>query len=546
MSRVLVIGLDAVTFDLIQPWASEGLLPNFRRLMTNGAWGRLESTIPPVTAVAWNAFATGKNPGKCGVFDFVRREAGGYGIRVVNGGSRKTKPFWRLLDHHGLCAGVINMPMTYPPDHLEHGFIVSGFDAPGLTCDSVYPPHLKELLEQYAYVVHPTHTNLEDWRKSLFEVFEVQARAFWELDRSQPWDCLTMVFMQLDIAQHLFWHEMETGDSPWGDVIKQLYRRADAFLGKVLSTLDSDTTLMVVSDHGAGPLKKAVSINRWLLQEGYLVPRRQGVLKRAFNETLRKALTLLNMHFAKCIKKRLKRSFAGFRGEVESYLVTAQIDWTKTKAFALGEYGGIYINLRGREDQGTVPPKEYDLLREKIAAQLLNLRDPDTDKAVIQQVYRREKIYSGAYVEEAPDLILDWDYAYDCRERVGTGHQDIFENEATYIAFADYKKTGVHRRHGIFLMYGSPARPGYVEGARLMDIAPTLLHLLGIPVPDDMDGHVLSDALEPDWLAQHPITYQAVKPDADAGLALGYDKNEEAQIKERLRALGYLDSIAMR
>jgi predicted AlkP superfamily phosphohydrolase/phosphomutase len=354
-----------------------------------------------------------------------------------------------------------------------------------------------------------------------------------------------MVFMQLDIAQHLFWREMETGDPRWGDVIKRLYQTADELLEEVLRILDSDTTLIVVSDHGAGPLRKSVSINRWLLRQGYLVLRKQKVLTKTFNETLLKTLTLLNTHLSKCIKTILKRRLARIRDEVESYLVTTQIDWTKTKAFTLGEYGGIYINLRAREDQGIVPPEDYDQLRDEIAAELLNLRDPDTGEAVVQHVYRREEIYSGAYVEEAPDLVLDWDYAYDCRERVGTGHQDVFESEATYIPFADYTKTGVHRSHGIFLMYGSPARPGCVEGASLMDIAPTLLHLLGIPVPVDMDGHVLTDALEPDWLAQHPISYRTVEPDADAGQALSYDKNEEAQIRERLRALGYLDSIGM-
>jgi arylsulfatase A-like enzyme len=144
-------------------------------------------------------------------------------------------------------------------------------------------------------------------------------------------------------------------------------------------------------------------------------------------------------------------------------------------------------------------------------------------------------------VEQAPDLVLDWNYAYDCRERVGTEHQDVFEDEATYIPFANYKKTGVHRRHGVFLMVGAPAKPGRVEGARLMDIAPTLLHLVGIPVPDDMDGCVLVDALQPDWLARHPITCQAVQSDTDEGQAFGYQEGEEAQVRKRLRALGYLD-----
>ena len=172
---------------------------------------------------------------------------------------------------------------------------------------------------------------------------------------------------------------------------------------------------------------------------------------------------------------------------------------------------------------------------------MLTLRDPDTSEAVIRRVYRREEVYTGAYVKQAPDLVLDWDYAYDCRERVGSQHQGVFEDEATYIPFADYKKTGVHRRHGIFLMYGAPARPGCVEGARLMDIAPTLLHLVGVPVPDDMDGRVVTECLDPDWLAQHPISYQTVEPACDEGQTSGYDENEEAGVKERLRALGYLD-----
>ena len=542
MSRVLVIGLDAATFDLIEPWMAEGLLPSFHRLMSEGAWGRLESTIPPVTAVAWNAFATGKNPGKHGLFDFVRREAGSYSIRVVNGASRRAEPFWRLLDRNGLRVGVVNVPMTYPPDRLQHGFVISGLDAPGWDSDFVYPPRLKELLAHCEYEIHPTHTSLEDWRESLFEVFDVQVRAFWELYHTQPWAALIMVFMQLDIAQHLFWREMEAGDPLWGDVIRRLYQKADEFLGKVLDALDGGTTLVVVSGHGAGPLKKAVSINQWLFRQGYLVLRRHRESEKGFNETLLRVCTLMNMRLCERFKTACKERLAWARDRIESYLLATQIDWTKTQAFAMGEYGGIFINLQGREEQGIVLSEEYEPLRDEIAARLLTLRDPDNGKAIIQRVYKREEIYSGAYVEWAPDLVLDWgDYSYDCRERVGTEHQDVFENEATYIPFADYKKTGVHRRHGIFLMHGLPARSGRVEGARLMDVAPTLLHLLGIPVPDDMDGCVLVNALKPDWLARHPVAYQTVEPDADDGRACGYSEHETVQMREHLRALGYLD-----
>lgn len=540
-TRVLILGLDAATFDLIEPWVQEGRLPHFQCLMKMGVWGRLESTIPPVTAVAWNTFATGKNPGKHGVFDFVRREADGYHIRMVGGGSRKATPFWRLLDRYGIRTGVINMPMTYPPDHLKHGFVISGFDAPGFESDFVHPPYLKEMLKRIGYVISPTKTSRETWAQSLFESFEVQKRAFWELKRSQPWDVLITVFMQLDHAQHLFWREMETKDSQFSDLILRLYQKADALVGSVLDDLDDDTVLIVVSDHGAGPLRKAVSINQWLFHEGYLALKKSGSVRHIWNKALLRGFTFLKMRLPSSVKSFLRKRLAWVRDEAESYLLAGRIDWSRTQAFAMGEYGGIFINLKGRESEGIVPPEDYERLRSEIAEKLSALRDPDTGQLVIHRVFRREEIYNGPYVEQAPDLVLHWDYAYDCRERAGSEHHDIFEEEASYLAFTDYKKTGVHRLQGVLLMYGPPVQPGIVEGARLMDIAPTLLHLLGVPVPDDMDGRVLTEALKPEWLAQHPITYQTVEPDADESQDSIYGEAEEAQVKERLRALGYLD-----
>lgn len=541
MQRVCLIGLDSATFDLIKPWVGESYLPNFQRLMEQGAWGRLESTIPPVSAVAWNAFATGKNPGKYGVFDFVRRETDGYSIRLVNGGNRKAMPFWRLLDRYGTRVGVINMPMTYPPDRLGHGFVISGFDTPGFESDFVHPPHLKEVLSQHGYRIHPTKTTREIWKQSLFEVFNVQKRVFWEFYNKQPWDVLVMVFMQLDVAQHLFWREMETQVSQFGDVILRLYQEADALLGEVLDELDDDTMLIVVSDHGAGPLRKAVSINQWLFKEGYLALKQTSLFQHLRQRVLLRMLTTLKTYLPPAVKTPLKERFDWVRDKAESSLIAGQIDWTNTQAFSLGEYGGIFINLQGREAGGIVLPEEYERVRSEIAEKLAGLKDPDTDQPVIQQVYRREEIYKGPYVDQAPDLVLHWDYAYDCRERVGSEYHDIFENEASYLAFADYKKTGVHRLQGVFLMYGPPVQPGNVEGSRLMDIAPTLLHLLGVSVPDDMDGRVLTDAFQPRWLDRHPIAYQTVEPDTDVDRGTGYDEAEEAQVKERLRALGYLD-----
>lgn len=539
--RILVIGLDSATFDLIEPWMQEGQLPHFKRLMETGAWGRLESTIPPVTAVAWNSLGTGKNPGKHGIFDFVRREAGGYDVRVVSGGSRKATPFWKILDRQGLRVGVINMPMTYPPDRLEKGFIISGFDAPGLESDFVHPPQLKEVLQRSGYVIAPLERTRLAWRKKLFESFQIQKRTFLELKRTQCWDAIIMVFMQLDQVQHLFWHEMETQAPLFGNTILQFYQEADALLGEILKELDDDTMLMVVSDHGAGPLRKAVSINQWLFKEGYLAFKQTSPFQRLRQRALLRIFTTLKMYLPPSMKTYLKERFDWIRDKAESHLVTSQIDWTRTRAFSLGEYGGVFINLQGREARGIVPSEEYERLRSEIAEKLAKLKDPDTGAPVIQRVYRREKIYNGPHVGQAPDLVLHWNYAYDCRERVGSEYQDVFEDEAAYLPFADYKKTGVHRLQGVFLLYGPFVQPGYLEEARLVDIAPTLLHLLGVPVPDDMDGRVLTEALDPQWLTCHPITHTTPDTHGGEGEEFEYGNQDEALIEERLRALGYLD-----
>jgi len=540
-NRVLVLGLDGTTFDLIEPWAAQGLLPNFRHLMDRGAWGRLESTTPPVTAVAWNTFATGTNPGKHGVFDFVRRDASGYGVHVVNGSERKATPFWRILDRRGLHTGVISMPMCYPPDHLEHGFVVAGFDAPGLESEFAYPPEFTARLRRLGYRMHANTVNRQAWGKDLLALFDAKRRVFWELYHSEPWDLLFMVFMQMDAAQHLFWKDMEVHTPGLGEVIPRLYQQCDALLGQVMGTLRAEDLLVVVSDHGAGPLVKSVSINQWLCREGFLTLRKQSTFRTALNKSLLRTFVMLSKYLPKPVKTRLKSRFGWVRDGVESYLLSSRVDWSRTSAFALGEFGGVYINLQGRESQGTVARQDYDRLRNEIAARLLTLRDPENGRQVIQRVYRREEVYSGPHVDQAPDLVLEWDYAYDCRERVGSEHHDVFERESAYRAFTDHKKTGVHRKHGILLMYGPQVQPGQLRGPRLVDLAPTLLHALGVPIPNDMDGHVLTEALQPEWITSHPIRFQESQTEADGPEPGGYTQSEEEQVKQHLRSLGYLD-----
>jgi predicted AlkP superfamily phosphohydrolase/phosphomutase len=542
-NRILVLGLDAATPELIEPWAEEGYLPHFRQLMRLGMWGRLRSTVPPSSAPAWSSLATGKNPGKHGIFTFVLRKSDGYTIQSVSGGHRKATPLWRILDRQGFRVGVVNMPMTYPPNRLEHGFMISGFDAPGLESDFVYPPHLKPVLRRNQYVIDPVEKDPAASAEMLLHSFQIQKRAFWELKETQPWDVLILVFMQLDRAQHQFWLDMNRADSQFGDVILQLYQEADAILGEILHSLDDETMLIVMSDHGAGPLYSGVSINQWLTREGYLALKEVSKPRTLLNRLLLQAAKLEKLYLPSHARDLFRRRFARFRDEGKSYLLTERIDWSKTTAFSLGTYEGIFINLAGRESQGIVPPESYDRLRSEIADRILSLCDPGTGEPVVQRVFRREELYHGRYADQAPDLMLDWTPGYYRYERVGTVHQyaheDIFAPKRS--PFTNHIVAGSHRQYGILLLHGEPFQVGPIHNAEIVDIAPTILHLLGIAVPKDMDGRVLTEALAPQWLADHPVS--RTEPGAFSGPDRTgvYDEDEETVVREHLRALGYLD-----
>lgn len=540
--RAVILGLDSATLDLVEPWVQEGRLPHFQYLMEHGAWGRLESTIPPVTAVAWNTFATGKDPGRHGVFDFVRREEDGYQIRIVNGANRRAKPFWYILDHQGFNIGIMNMPMTYPPDTLRNGFMIAGFDAPGFTSDFVRPAHLKETLRASGYVIAPLETTREAWARSLVNSFQVQKDTFLRLKDTQPWDVLLMVFMQLDAAQHLFWDEMVSQDPDYGEIICKLYQMADILLGQLLDEIDENTSLIVLSDHGAGSLQGVVSLNRWLAQEGYLTLKQEG-----FGTQLASNITV---EISKFLKKNLPRpvkdsikTFFPLQDMAESFLLSSRIDWDTTQAFSVGEYGGVFINLKGREAKGIVAREQYEGLREEIIGKLSSLRDSSTGIPIFQGICRREELYSGPYLAEAPDLVPLWDYRYECQSRIEriTPETEIFMNEGQYIPFTDTVKTGSHRPEGILFLHGPAIQSGTIKKAHLQDIIPTLFHIVGCPVPNDMDGRVLREAFKSEWLSQHPIVY--CDPDGDSEMRGGgdYEDAEQARVEERLRHLGYLD-----
>ncbi len=485
--RILILGLDAATLDLIIPWTAQKLLPNFQGLMKDGQWGPLQSTTPPMTPVAWNTFATGRNPAHHGVFDFIVRQNTGYDVMRVLGEHRRCSTFWQILDEQGYRLGLLNLPMTYPPDSLKQGFIISGFDALSDQVNFVHPPSIKAVLKEQGYLFAPTPNNPAETYQSFFESFESQKQTFLYLKDHQAWDVLTMVFMQLDAAQHFYWHEMVTREACYGELILNLYQQVDQLIGILLEHLDQNTTLIVLSDHGAGPIYQTVSLNQWLIGHDYLTLNTDIPVQNIKHNIVRQVFRFFRHRLPTNLKNRIKTVIS--QDEARSYLLKGQIDWSKTKAFSLGEAGGIFINVQGREAQGIVPRESYIFLRDEIKGQLMTLKDPKNGLPIFQDIMCREKIYQGPYLPEAPDLIPLWQAGYECRSpfEQALSQGEIFE-AGQYLPLTGTQRTGGHRPEGVLFMYHQGIEAKRLGGVGLIDIAPTIFSLLGEPIPREMEG----------------------------------------------------------
>lgn len=564
--KVFVFGIDGATFDLIKPWVARSELPNFARLMEKGCHGNLESVMPPLTTPAWASFATGKNPGKHGIFDFAERKPASYDIEWVTSQSRRARSLWNIISSNGGKVVVVNIPNNYPLERVN-GSMVAWMDAPGTKRDYTYPPELASEIEQkigdYIITIMDWKENedLETFRSNLHRMIDKRAELTFYLMENKPWDFFAVLFSATDIAQHCFWACMDpmhprhdkSEAKRFGSTILEVYRHVDEVLGKVQGRLSDDTTLLLMSDHGAGPLRSVVNLNKWLEENGWLAfsdsvnsaSTKQLVLNSFARTTLQKGVYFLKRNLSSSMRGHLRQLLPGLRDRLEGVLFSSLIDWHKTKAYSLGSYGSIFINLEKREPDGIVNAGgEYETLRDEIASQLMILKDPATHEGVVKNVYRREQIYTGPHVSRAPDLIVQWtDAGYHSVQRFGKSEDGVFSDELN-LHQTNVRFTGHHRMEGIFAASGKGVKPdSSIRGARIIDIAPTVLYLLGLPVPSDMDGHILEDAFLPEYLCEHPGQFGSMSEKGEGSAADfgGYSPEENEQIAERLKNLGYID-----
>ncbi len=560
--RVLVIGLDGATFDLIRPWAEQGLLPNLSRLMEEGSSGYLRSTIQPTTAPAWSTFMTGVNQGKHGLYDFVRRRPDSYNLEITNGSFVAAPSVFQIVSQAGGQVVSINVPYTFPPRPVN-GIMVGGPFVPTVGPELVYPREFFEKLKKIVpdYSVLPDYNSraddpMADYAKKLVRGIEMRETLAMELMASEPWHLFTVVFMATDEVQHTFWECMEApAGSPsakYRQVIFQIYQRLDQAIGKLLRQLEKiaavqETTVIILSDHGGGPFRLMINLNHWLAEAGFLQFRPEGdnLVKKVRTRSIKQIAQAYRRYVPPKMRSTLRglagaERFEQAKGAFESALLTDFVDWTETKAYSLGAGGNIYINLVDREPKGIVQSGvEYEQLREDLIEALLSMRDPETGEAIIEKVVKREQLYSGPHLEQAPDLIIQWaDYGYWGRGQYDV-HSPVFENQR-HFDFSDQPLTGSHRLDGILIVHGAEIEPEVgLNDANIIDLAPTILSLLGIKPLEVMDGRLLDELLTPAGRER----IQQLMDAGDVEEATGqyaYDPEMEEKISEHLRALGYL------
>ena len=457
--RVLILGLDCATPALVfEQWRDE--LPNIRRLTGGGIYGELKSTVPPITCPAWMSMMTSKNPGRLGFYGFRNRVDYSYErMFFATSMSVKEDTVWDILSRAGKRVIVVGVPQTYPPKPVN-GCMITSFLTPSTERPYTYPDSLKREVEglvgQYKLDVENFRTdNKTMLLREIYEMTEQRFRVFRHLLTTRAWDFAMMVEMGVDRIHHGFWKysddrhpKYETG-ARYRNAIRNYYRYIDDEIGRVLSLVEDDATaILVVSDHGAKRMMGGICINDWLIHEGYLA---------------------------------LKEELQGI-----TRFDNGLVDWDRTIAWGSGGYyGRLFLNVRGREPRGIVDPIDYERVRDELIEKLEAMTDP-SGKPLGTRVMKPQEVYPECR-GIPPDLIAYFGNLY--WRSVGTmGNDDIhtLENDMG-------PDDANHDEYGIFILYDpqEPGRDRRIGGLHVMDVAPTVLDRMGLPVPEDMEGNVV-------------------------------------------------------
>jgi len=584
--RVIVIGIDGADWSVIQLLMAQGGLPHLASLMREGVSADLTSTIPSLTPAAFASFMTGVSPDTHGIFDFVVDVHQNYDPTPINNYTRiPVKTLWDLLTEHRNRIILSAVPLTYPPPEVN-GIVVAYTTPVGLPAEiSTHPPELKEeLLKRLDFreelIRHGLDRfgNVPDERffdgeaaKHLY-VLDKLRQGILYLIKHYDWDFFMVHFAATDQVQHYFWKFMDSthiGYNPklaprYRHIIIDVYHKVDSIIGELMTAIGRDVQVVIMSDHGSSPVHRLFHMNRWLEQHSFLKrhPRtwtltmRRSTLGRGLEKFgLGKLGSILPGWIRNCRIPLVRRSVKP---------LDQQIDWQHTKAYAVEV--GINVNLQGREPRGIVKPGlESQTLVDDLVEQLHGLQDPMTGKKVVKRVVRKEELYHGPYTGKSPDLFLYFEEDFFCWPSpglfssgtigawipvfhdffswpsTGRNRETVFKDVDHHDLLSAHHVSMLKALKGILVMKGPSIHAGaQLKEPRIIDLAPTILYLLGLPIPTYMQGRVLEEAIAPQVLATFPpqrISDDGTTPRKEQ---FSYSPEEEDSIKDKLRRLGYL------
>ena len=558
MTRLLVVGWDGATWSVADPLARAGRLPMLASLREEDAAEGVLETVPNMnSAPAWSTVATGLNPGRHGIFYFDEPVPGTYRRRVINATRRSGASLWRMASDAGKRTVVVNVPISFPAEPVN-GYLIAGLDSPSKTISGfTYPQGLTArhpgLFDRYT--VDPGAPSLikagkvQEAKDELLQITDGWTSVTERL-MEEEWDLVFVVFTATDTAQHFFW----TGEGR--QVVEQVYQSQDEGTARLVEkarTQDPDVNVIVLADHGGAVNTRGPELMPvWLEDQGLQAFTAPSVPSRALSTGFR----VVDRTLTREQKLALARRFPRLRERAESEVRLAGLHWKRTRAYSDGLRDEVFVNLAGREPEGSVPNGEYQGLVEELKEGIEGIREMDTGEPVVESVRHRDELYHGPHVDLAPDLTLRWLLegreapfrGFECETRRGREKMRALVAEPP---FTD----GGHHGDGMFLAAGPNIRPGYVRG-RLEDVTPTVLALLGIPAPAGLDGRPLdllkdveakeakeakaAQAAErtPAGLRESPAEVPAARADRDP--ATGYTAEEEEEVRRRLEELGYL------
>lgn len=535
--KILVIGLDGATFNILNPLMEKGLMPNLKKIKEKGSWGELESTIPPITGPSWTSFATGKNPGKTGVFDFMIKKNGSYELKPITSKYLKGQSIWDYLTKENKKSIILNYPTLFPAYKIN-GIMVSGIG--GYKCDNfTYPKDINDLLDELTggYEIETEfldkkYSNKEDlYLKDSHRAFDKKIKVAKYFLKKEDWDFFMVVFCETDFLQHFLWKHIDSSHPLFDPQISPRYKKKfekyyqdiDKAIGNLQTMIDDNTNIFIVSDHGFGPSNLCFNPNLWLESKGYLKRKRLPWSLTAKNKVSSAIKIILGERMREYLSKKVSQE----NKKLLKVSFLSKIDLEKTKALALehtGPLGAIYI-----VDKLSVEEKKT--IKKRLIKDLKQLpQEYGQDLKV--NIYDPEKIYWGDKTEQTPDIIFtiaNW----NCLMKNANFAGPIFKEEPCNPAI-----TGSHRPEGILMAVGPDIRPGFnIKKARIFDVSPTCLYLLNSPISQGLDGKVLKEMIKKEKsLKNKPIkTEEKAEKEAESSSEI-----EEEKIKEKLKGLGYL------